>query len=206
MPAIKRIIFDLDDTLIPWKQEYNLGLTRALNEFQLSYKEEEIDNIVNSYEENYKSYTISNFLEHAKNNNIYLNNEFVETWLEYLGDMGEENPEIIDVLEYLSKKYELVVLTNWFQESQAKRLATARMSSFFKEIHGGDECIKPSKASYLNAIGKNSPEECVMIGDNFEIDIIGAINAGLRAIHLSKKEEHPGITTIRNLKELKNIL
>ena len=45
------------------------------------------------------------------------------------------------------------------------------------------------KASFINACGNNKPSECVMIGDNLEVDIIGAINAGLDAIHYDEKEK-----------------
>ena len=34
----------------------------------------------------------------------------------------------------------------------------------------------------MQAIGDNKPEECIMIGDNFERDIQGALNAGLQVI------------------------
>lgn len=80
------------------------------------------------------------------------------------------------------------------------------MRQFFKEIIGGDNHIKPNAEAYYEAIGKFLPEECLMIGDNYKLDVEGALNAGLKVIHLSKKEPIEGITTIESLNELKNIL
>lgn len=207
MTTIKRIIFDLDDTLIIWKKEYIKALQQAIEEYKIPYDAETIDNTTLDYEKYYSKYTIENFLNHTKiNHNLELTQEFLEKWLENLEKMSEENPEISDVLSYLSKKYELVVLTNWFQESQKKRLENARMSQYFLEIYGGDKYIKPDINSFKTAIGNHKPEECLMVGDNFKIDYQGALNAGLKAIYLSSKEHNPNIKTIKNLKELKQIL
>ena len=81
------------------------------------------------------------------------------------------------------------------------------LKKYFKEFHSGDEILKPYKASFINACGNNKPSECVMIGDNLEVDIIGAINAGLDAIHYDEKEkaEHE-YKKIKKIGELKKLL
>ena len=63
----------------------------------------------------------------------------------------------------------------------------------------------------MQALGDNRPEECIMIGDNFERDIQGALNAGLQAIWYNpnnKTETTKDIEyyEISNLKEVNTIL
>lgn len=205
--AIKRIIFDVDNTLIPWKEEYTEGLQQAINEFNLAYSKTAIDSLTTTYENTYPKYSIKQFIEHGKKElNIELSEDFIKTWLRNLHNMSEENKEISETLAYLSQKYELVILTNWFKECQEQRLAKARMREYFIEVYGGETCLKPSIESFKQAIGPHKLEECLMIGDDYEKDIIGAINAGLNAIYLTDKEPISNIKTIKEIKELKEIL
>lgn len=207
MSPIKRIIFDLDDTLIIWKKEYIKALQETVKEYNIPYEAEIIDNTTLDFEDYYSCYTLENYLKHTKiNHHLDLTKEFLESWLDNLGEMSEENQEISDVLSYLSKKYELVVLTNWFQDSQKKRLEHARMSQYFLAVYGGDKYIKPDINSFKQAIGNHKPEECLMVGDNFVQDYKGALNAGLQAILLSPKKDLSDVKTIKNLTELKQIL
>lgn len=207
MANIKRLIFDIDNTLIDWKSSYVKGLKDAVLEFNIPCPYEKIDALDATFEDYYREYTIDNYKEHIeKNLNLKIPNAFMTKWLSNVGNMADENPEANEVLEYLSTKYELVVLTNWFKSSQENRLKTARMRNYFLEVYGGDENIKPSKESFYRAIGNHKPNECVMIGDDYEKDIKGALNAGLNVIHLNKKESMPNIPTIKTLSELKNIL
>ncbi|MDE5539107.1 MAG: HAD family hydrolase [Bacilli bacterium] len=206
MQGIKRIIFDLDNTLITWKKEYLCGIKQAVEEFNINCPYEKIDALDATYEANYDFYSIENFQDHIKKSlDLDVPKEFISKWLENIGKTNGENPEVNKVLEYLSSKYELVVLTNWFQDCQAKRLETARMREFFLEVIGGDKYIKPNPKSYLSACGPHKPEECLMIGDNLKLDVQGALNTGLKAIYLSEKPE-PGITTIKSIQELMEIL
>ena len=44
------------------------------------------------------------------------------------------NNEVKNTLKYLSNKYELVVLTNWFTDCQQKRLEKAGILKYFKKV------------------------------------------------------------------------
>lgn len=207
MTNIKRIIFDVDNTLIPWKDEYTESLKEALKEHNLSYNWEDIDNLTILYENTHSKYSIKEFQEYGKKVlNIELSEALIKTWLKHLGDKSEENLRINETLAYLSSKYELVILTNWFKECQEERLAKARMREYFQEIYGGETHLKPSKEAFLQTIENHKPEECLMIGDNYEVDIKGALSAGLQAIYLTNKETVTNVKTIKNITELKEIL
>ena len=38
---IKRVIFDIDNTLIDWKEEYNQEINKVLDELKIQYTEDE---------------------------------------------------------------------------------------------------------------------------------------------------------------------
>jgi putative hydrolase of the HAD superfamily len=68
---------------------------------------------------------------------------------------------------------------------------------------------KPDKEIYLLACNRMKilPSEVVFVGDNYEIDIIGSINAGLKAIWINKfNMEIDYENTINELKKLIEIL
>jgi len=205
MAEIKRLIFDLDDTLIPWKKEYSKGFLKTLKDFNLDYPENDAK-VVAYYESLHNNYNREDLLKAFNDfTNLNANMDFINEWQKNLGSMSDPNPAINEVLTYLSKKYDLVVLTNWFKEPQEKRLETARMREFFTEVIGGEEYKKPNPLAFKKAMGNYLPEECIVIGDSLKDDIYGAKNAGLKTIYLSNKNE-PGITTIKSLIELKQIL
>ena len=136
--------------------------------------------------------------------------EFLEKCLEHFSNCAPNkmNKEIYETLEYLSKKYELVVLTNWFEKQQAKRLETVGILKYFSKVYAPETfLIKPNKEAFMKAC-QNKPEEAVMVGDSLKADIEGAINAGLKAIYINKNAEKGSkdYITINEFSELKNIL
>lgn len=207
---IKRIIFDLDNTLIMWKKEYIKALEKTIQKYNLNLDGEYINDVIEKYETTHDYYDKKVFLDYI---NGFLeekiNMEFIDVFLYNIGFCSEPNDKVIKVLEYLKTKYELVVLTNWFTEPQAERLKNAKMDKYFKAIYGAEKHRKPFKESFLEACENNKPEECVMIGDNYDIDIIGAHNAGLNVIYYnySKKQNNKlKLIEITDLEQLKEIL
>jgi putative hydrolase of the HAD superfamily len=206
---IKKLIFDLDNTLIMWKDEYVNALKKTIKEHNINEDVNYINNLIDNYEEYYDKYDKQNLLE-LINNNIKekIDMNFIEDFLYNIGFMSEPNEEVIETLEYLSKKYELVVLTNWFKEPQTNRLKTAKIYKYFKEIFGGEEYIKPNKQAFITAAENTPLDECIMIGDSYNIDIQGAYNAGIKPIFMNpkNKENKNNFTEIKTISELKNIL
>lgn len=208
MSNIKRIIFDLDNTLIPWSNEYLEAVKKAVAEYNIPISYEEMDGAYATYEEYYSNYTYENFGKHIKEQlGIDVSLEFIKAWIEYLGEMAmPATDELKDTLEYLKSKYDLAVLTNGFADSQSNRLITAGIREYFTEVYGSEKYNKPDPRSFIDACGSYSPEECLMVGDIYDVDYKGAIAAGLQAIHYNKKEDGDGKTRVRTLSELKEIL
>jgi putative hydrolase of the HAD superfamily len=113
----------------------------------------------------------------------------------------------LEVLNYLKQQYVLHLITNGFKEVQHIKLDTCGLTSFFDQViisedHGFN---KPDIKIFELAekLAKVDKSECVMIGDNYEADIAGALNAGWKAIHLSRDKSKSGDhVRIENLAEL----
>ena len=65
--------------------------------------------------------------------------------------------------------------------------------------------MKPSKKAYMKACGKCNPNECMMIGDNLDFDVIAPSKLGISPIYVSKKK-HKEYVTLKNVTELNEIL
>ncbi len=120
----------------------------------------------------------------------------------------------IEILEYLlEKKYSMHLITNGFEKTQWRKLNNSDLTKYFTHVitSEGSSAVKPAKEIFEYAIKKAEAnlEECIMIGDNPEADIQGAINAGMDNIFVNHINASTTLTptyTIYNLKELENIL
>ena len=128
--------------------------------------------------------------------------------MKYLSECyTEEDKNIIPLLEYLSKKYELVILSNWFRYSQVKRLENLGIDKYFTDMVYADEVkCKPHKEAFLKAIGNHKVIECLMVGDSMKIDIGGARQIGMDAILIDSKNKYKYKRKIKNINELMDIL
>ena len=209
---IKRIIFDQDNTLMKWIDEYDDTYKEALDELGVKYTEDELKgviNIINSYEKYYDHFDRKNMAKLIREKcDVDVPDTFADVWMKYLCNCyREEDKDIIPTLEYLSKKYELVVLSNWFAYSQIERLKKVGMDKYFKEMYFTEDIKnKPNEEAFLKACGPHKKEECIMIGDSMNIDINGAINAGLDAILYDPKGMYEYKNKIKDIKELEELL
>jgi putative hydrolase of the HAD superfamily len=121
----------------------------------------------------------------------------------------------VQTLEELKNDgYEMHIITNGFKEVQYTKLKVSGLRSFFKEVICSEEIgkNKPSPQIFQYALSKAraKPIESVMIGDDLEADIIGALNAGMHAIHFLPDSEKLGnvndFCTVTNLNQLPEVL
>ncbi|MEI3394772.1 MAG: HAD family hydrolase [Clostridia bacterium] len=215
---IKRVIFDIDNTLIPWESEYDKEIEKALDELNIQYTEQEYKEIRKAFSE----YEKVNYRFDKKIMLDYINNymkkqypiEFIDKVLKKWGDCVPEKIEdgVKDTLMYLKNKYEMVILTDWFAKEQINRLEILGINKYFSQVYSAEKTNrKPFKEAFVNAIADKKPEECIMIGDSLERDINGAINAGLRAVYYNPNEipnyeGKNGYRIINKLEQLKDIL
>lgn len=208
---IKRIIFDVDDTLIPWKKEYFVELKKVLekNNIKLSkFRFLVVLKAINRYEKTHKCWNIDEFKKDmSKKSKVEITDErykLIINWLENCV-YGEASQELKDTLKYLSKKYELVILSNSFKSVQEKRLEKYKVAKYFKELYCGDVAMKPNPKVYMDACGKYQPSECIMVGDNLDFDVKVPSKLGIKSIYVNEKK-HKKFTTVKSVVELKEML
>ncbi len=127
-------------------------------------------------------------------------------------------PYTFEILGYLTeKKYKLHLITNGFEKTQHSKLQNSGLSNYFIEVitSEGSNSLKPKKEIFDYAFKKTgaAPAESIMIGDTIDVDILGALNAGIDQVHVNHltKEPVPVIDnkmptyTVYSLKELENI-
>ena len=98
-----------------------------------------------------------------------------------------------ELVRYLAKKYPLTVVTNGFVEVQYEKFDKSGLRDCFAHIVLSEEvgCQKPNPRIFEEALRMNGlqAEDVVMIGDSWNSDIQGAINAGIDQIWIRKSQE-----------------
>lgn len=117
-----------------------------------------------------------------------------------------------ELLEYLKGKYRLHLCSNGFHEVQYKKLKASDTYKYFDTICLSEDAgaNKPSKQYFDYAFDTTGAkaESTIMIGDNFNTDILGARNAGIDQIYFNRwKQEYTenveSCTMIESLSEIK---
>lgn len=207
---IKRIIFDLDNTLIKWEKHYDESIVRAYKKFNIELTQELLDEfnvILRKYESTYNTFNMdvmfSFYNEHYK---LGMPDNFINEWMQELSyAIPSEDKKLEETLKYLSSKYKLVVLTNWYTCSQSARLERLGILKYFDKVIGADQVVmKPDKEAFIYAKELDEFNECVMIGDNIKIDLETPEKLGMRTILITDEpvEYKEKITKIIELKEM----
>jgi putative hydrolase of the HAD superfamily len=122
-------------------------------------------------------------------------------------------PNSREILEYLQPKYALHIVTNGFNEVQFTKLRNAGLAGYFYNIITSEMAghLKPNPEffRYTLEIIQATESECLMVGDNFQVDIEGAMRIGMdQAFYNPEGEKVATEPTfrIKCLLELKRIL
>ena len=133
-------------------------------------------------------------------------------YIEFMPDNNRLFDGAIEVLEYLTLKYNLHIITNGFAEVQGKKISKSGLGNYFKTITNSEMAgMKKPHATifeYALSLANVNKENAVMIGDCIDADVRGAINFGMKAILFDEKGIYAaeGLHTINHLLELKKIL
>lgn len=122
-------------------------------------------------------------------------------------------PNAAETLTELKKRgYTLHIITNGFEEVQYIKLNESGIRPFFDVIvcseHVGFN--KPDKRIFIHALelANANPSESMMIGDDLEVDILGANQAGMEAVLFDpfKKRRSKAFEIIHHLPQLLEML
>lgn len=231
MKKIKHIFFDLDATLWDFEKNSQEALHEMFHQddmnikcgvdfdaFHFEYKKinAELWRLYGLHEVTKEELRYQRFFQtfkHFKFNNL----SFAMKWADNYVFISPRKTNLIngaiDVLEYLKPNYDLHIITNGFKEAQEIKFECCNLKPYFFEILISEELgvHKPNKRIFEIAQNRvnASHEECVMIGDSFESDVEGALNANWQAIYFNNyrqlDESKKHINTINELSELKLI-
>jgi putative hydrolase of the HAD superfamily len=121
-------------------------------------------------------------------------------------------PHAHEVLSHLKEKFTLHIITNGFEEAQHIKLKAADLGKYFSNIiiseHTGYRKPDVRIFHYASDSANAKAEECVMIGDGLEVDVLGANEAGWDSVYFNPAgvthNEKPTYE-IRSLDELMGI-
>ncbi len=224
--GIKHIFFDLDDTLWDFEKNSSFVLQQIFNEYYLSQK---LNTNFETFHSAYKQTNAFLWSEYNKgkiDKEFFRNNRFNKTFKIFGYHNYNENIKItqhylsqapyekhlkddcFDTLDYLKNKYQLHIITNGFKETQNIKLHNSGLRKYFSKVIISEEhsLAKPDEKIFRlsEKLTNCNKEDCVMVGDNFECDIEGALNAGWKAIWFTGLPEEEKFHQIKKLIELKD--
>ena len=221
------LFFDLDHTL--WDFEKNSSLTferifeemkiqLSLEVFLTAYKEINL-RFWKLYRENkitQKELRQQRLIQAFKTVDFEVDpgriDEISNLYIQYLSTFPHLFDGAIPLLSLLKKKYRLHIITNGFQVIQHRKIHNSGLSPFFDQIFTAEAVghKKPHPIIFEYALEKTStlPSHSIMIGDNLEADIQGALDIGMQAIHFNSNNEpsHQLCTMVNSLNEIEDLL
>ena len=227
----KNLFFDLDDTL--WAFSAN-----ARDTYEEMYRKYDYDRFFDSFEHYYSLYQRRNLelwaeyadgkvtkeelnrqrylypLEAVGAGDSALSEAYEKDALATIPTKSKLMPHAREVLEYLSAKYNLYILSNGFKELQFHKMRSSDIDKYFRKVVLSDDIgiLKPWPEIFHFALSTTQSElnNSLMIGDSWENDIVGAAGVGMHQVfyNLSGRTDLPFAPTyqITDLKDLFNFL
>ncbi|HVZ56781.1 MAG TPA: YjjG family noncanonical pyrimidine nucleotidase [Chitinophagaceae bacterium] len=227
----RHLFFDLDHTL--WDFEANAKATLETLYDQLQLKGRGVDD----FERFYRQYLVHNEQLWARYRNGEIRQdelrvrrmrmallefrigdevlaaEMSTRFLELLPTRTILFPHTREILDYLTGRgYALHLITNGFEATQHSKLRYSGLAGYFRQVvtSEGSNSLKPSREIFdyaLNRAGARASES-IMLGDSLEVDIQGAMNAGMDQVYVNHLQLPAPIRptyTVHSLKELEKI-
>lgn len=229
MNNIRHIFFDLDRTLWDFEanaretlaelvEEFNL-LAAGVPSLDLFHQRYEYHNnhMWNLYRMNRMSkgrLRTERFLKTLQDFQISdrkLSKEVGKRYLESCPAKRALIPHAAEILEYLhSRQYRLHIISNGFQETQYLKLRNTDLEKYFDVVVTSEKARakKPNAKifSYSLKLAGALAEHSIMVGDDVDNDVLGAIGAGLAAIHFNPKNKPvKNVQTIQCLSEVRGL-
>ena len=228
----KHLFFDLDHTLWDFERSSSESLTEVYHTFKIAeLGAGPLDTFISTYLRiNYQLWRELERNEiphgHIREHRFRLVMEELgvqtptnyapmeETYIELLPTKSYLMEGALDVLDYVQAKgYTLHIVTNGFDVVQGKKMQSSGIYDYFTHLITNEKAQsrKPDRRifEYALACADAGCDECLMIGDNWEADILGAKRFGLDTVYYNPEgssfDEAP-THDIRHLRELLDIL
>lgn len=200
---IKTILIDLDDTLWATQQNNKEAIRELYTEEGWSRGYASFDAFYNRYypnnEELWRQYrhgliskselTLQRFRHPLELVKDFSDEEILELNDRFLDRTAQKSGLIegaVELLDYLSTLYKLVIVSNGFVEVQHRKMESAGIIHYFEHVVLSEEVgvSKPNKEIFDHALALSHTRrsEAIYIGDSWDADIIGAQNARMTSI------------------------
>ncbi len=116
-------------------------------------------------------------------------------------------PGAIPLLECLRAEVRIAVVTNNLASEQRDKLSACGLDSLIDELITSEEvgAAKPSREIFRAALDRLEcqPIDAVMVGDSWTVDVVGAMNAGIRPVWFNRTgESQPSGFSVAEIRSL----
>ena len=227
--GIKVVLFDLDDTLYDHSYHIRSAIDVLRNEhpFLQQHTSDQLTDLSHRLLEEVHSQLLRGEISVDDSRRI--------RWQKFLKEFGQDHafdpvafaesyrnayytservvPGTFELLEDLKNDYSIGIISNNLLDEQLEKMKRLGISDYIDFFAISEEvgAAKPDRKIFDVAIerSKHLAEESVYIGDSWENDVIGALNAGIRPIWLNRnaiKSPNPGIAEISSLEPSLNVI
>lgn len=213
---IKNIFFDIDDTIFPSSEFAELArknAIRAMMEIGLDYSQKELHKKLTRIIEKHGSNYNEHFNVLCKELRIKRPSRYIAAAVAAYHNTKTSispYPEIPRVLLALREnRYKIYIATNGNAVKQWDKLIRLGIEHYFEDIFVSEEMGKEKSQEFFRKVLKMimaRPDECVMVGDREESDIIPAKRTGMKTIRVRRGKYADGRTAadidVENLDKL----
>ncbi len=228
MKPYRHILFDLDRTLWDFERNSLETLVELFHEFELKKAGiADEDSLISVYQEEnercWKAHregemekdalrqvrfrkTLARFGNHDLTLGERLAGEYIRRTPYKTGLI----PNALELLRGIQDHFELHIVTNGFADTQLIKMERAGIENYFREVITSDRAgfQKPDTRFFfyaLNRIGAQR-QECLVVGDDVEVDMLGAERMGLDRVLYHPagrdKEEARATFVVKDLMDL----
>lgn len=227
----KKILFDLDNTLIDDNENRKYAMRKILSDRKESVTEEKLEKFINLDDKYWKDraegkikdpYKFKTLEEkttwvRAQRFMMYFNCSFDEAvqinerYIEYLKTSIVPIKNAKEILEYLNnKKYEIYIVTNGPEKPVENKLNSINAKKYIKSVFTAEEAgyMKPHKEffdKFFKKINTDKKDDMIIIGDELEKDVLGGIQNGIDSCWFNMKKVKNN-TDIKPNFEINNLL
>lgn len=210
--GIRHIFFDLDRTLWDFEANSRKTLRHIFHEYKLDSHFDHFEGFHRTYlkinSDLWKKYGRNKItkdqlrdtrflktLQQRELNDPVLASQISDAYIELSPRQTALFPNAAETLtELKTRGYVLHIITNGFEEVQHTKLRESQLISFFDIIVSSEHVgfNKPDKRIFIHALelAKAHPGESMMVGDDLEVDILGANQAGMEAVLFDPGKRH----------------
>ncbi|QSO52417.1 HAD family hydrolase [Alicyclobacillus curvatus] len=230
---VQLLLFDLDDTLFDYDLCWEYGVKAALAKHGLT-KDLEQESLYATFVKHdgalWRQFTdgllslpeqrVQRFQNTLRDFGMFPSEEhavsFQELFIELHTAYITPDMMVTNIIADLSKRFRLGIVTNGGPEQWTK-VSKLELEGYFppETIFASDVlgCSKPNRRIFDLALTHfNIESDCaIFVGDSWENDVVGSVEAGLRAIWLNRRNHrastnHQPLATIHSLSELPNVI